>query len=100
MSNTSTHRTKNRKNTKLIKHITTRYIPYEDLVEILSEDGEAFLEGPFKRQTIWSAAKKLTVLVGKKVRYDRALLDVEGVAKLEGYSFSLEEESSSEISKP
>jgi len=100
VSNTSTHRTKNRKNTKLIKHITTRYIPYEDLVEILSEDGEAFLEGPFKRQTIWSAAKKLTVLVGKKVRYDRALLDVEGVAKLEGYSFSLEEESSSEISKP
>jgi len=99
VSTTSTHRTKNRKNTKLIKHITTRFIPYEDLVEILSEDGEAFLEGPFKRQTIWSAAKKLTLLVGKKVRYDKALLDVEGVAKLEGYSFALEEESSSETSK-
>ena len=96
----SIHRTKNKENKKIIKHITTRFIPYEDLVEVLSEDGEAFLEGPFKRQTIWSAAKKLTVLVGKKVRYDRALLDVEGVAKLEGYSISLEEESSSEISKP
>jgi len=95
----SIHRTKNKENKKIIKHITTRFIPYEDLVEVLSEDGEAFLEGPFKRQTIWSAAKKLTLMVGKKVRYDRALLDVEGVAKLEGYSFSLEEESSSEISK-
>ncbi len=95
----SIHRTKNKENTKLIKHITTRFIPYDDLVEVLKDDGEAFLEGPFKRQTIWKAAQKLSLMVGKKVRYDRALLEVEGVATLEGYAFALEEESSSESSE-
>ena len=87
----SIHRTKNQENNKLIKHITTRLIPYDDLAEVLSDDGEAFLEGPFKRQTIWNAAKKLSKMIGKKVRYDRALLEVEGVATLAGYSFALEE---------
>lgn len=91
----SIHRTKNQENHKLIKHITTRFIPYEDLVEVLSDDGEAFLEGPFKRQTIWYAAKKLSKMMGKKVRYDRALLKIEGVATLAGYSFALEESNES-----
>ncbi len=79
------------KNTELIILITTRFIPYDDLVEVLRSDGEAFLEGPFKRQTIWYAAKKLSKMIGKTVRYDRALLEVEGVATLAGYSFALEE---------
>jgi len=33
----------------------------------------------------------LSQLLGKKVRYDRALLRVDGVDVLEGYSFSIED---------
>jgi len=85
------HRTNEK---ELIRHITYRFIPYEELVEVLKNDGEAFLEDsderPLKRTTIWRAAKKLTKLVGKKVVYDRALLRVDGVDVLSGYAFSIE----------
>ena len=91
------HRTNEK---ELIRHITYRFIPYEELVEVLKNDGEAFLEDsderPLKRTTIWRAAKKLTKLVGKKVVYDRALLRVDGVDVLAGYAFSIEEAPGSE----
>jgi len=77
------HRIKDRKN--LLKHY--RIIPYSELVDILKEDGEAFLEGPFKRQTVWKAAKKLSELTGKKVVAERALLRLENGGSVEGYIF-------------
>jgi len=89
---TKVHRT-NKKNT--IKHIKSITIPYDEIISVLEQDGEAFLEGdsetPLKRQTIWKAAKRLSMALGKKVRYDRALLRVDGVDVLEGYSFSIED---------
>jgi len=60
----------------------------------LKNDGEAFLEDsderPLKRSTIWRAAKKLSLALGKNVRYDRSLLRIDGVDVLEGYAFSIE----------
>lgn len=86
------HRT-TKKNT--IKHIKSVTIPYDEIISVLEQDGEAFLEGnsenPLKRQTIWKAAKRLSKALGVKVRYDRALLRVDGVDVLEGYSFSIED---------
>ena len=83
----------NRKNT--IKHIKSVTIPYDEIISVLEQDGEAFLEGnsenPLKRQTIWKAAKRLSKALGRKVVYDRALLRVDGVDVLEGYSFSIED---------
>jgi hypothetical protein len=84
------HRTKD-------KIVVKRYriIPYNELVEILKEDGEAFfedsLEQPLKRGTVWRAARRLSEMVGKKVRADRALLRVGDESAIEGYSFSVEE---------
>lgn len=85
------HRTKGRNVLK-----TYRVIPYEEFSKILREDGEVFLEDtgdpPLRRQTVWRAAKKLAEMIGKKVRYDRALLQVEGGdAFFEGYLFSIED---------
>ena len=72
-------------------------IPYEEFAEVLRQDGEAFLEdpeeGPLKRQTVWKAAKKLSKMVGKRIRYDRALFQVDdGEVRLEGYAFSIAED--------
>ena len=82
------HRVKN----NVIKHY--RIIPYSELADVLKADGEAFLqttpEVPLKRSTIWKAARRLSQMIGKTVRYDRALLRVDGVDVLEGYSFSIE----------
>jgi hypothetical protein len=74
---------------------TYRVIPYAEFSKILKEDGEVFLEDtggpPLKRQTVWRAAKKLTKMVGKKVLYDRALLQMEDKDSFfEGYLFSIE----------
>ena len=86
------HRTNKR---ELIRHITYRFIPYEELLDVLKNDGEAFLEDsderPLKRSTIWRAAKKLSLALGKTVRYDRSLLRIDGVDVLEGYAFSIAE---------
>ena len=80
---------------KLIHHITYRFIPYEELVDVLKDDGEAFLEDsaerPLKRSTVWRAARKLSKMVGRPVHYDRALLKIDDAIALEGYAFSLEE---------
>ena len=84
------HRTKGKNVLK-----TYRVIPYEEFSKILNEDGQVFLEDtgdpPLRRQTVWRAAKRLTELVGKRVLYDRAALQVgDGDAYLEGYLFSIE----------
>jgi hypothetical protein len=91
------HKTKGK---PIIKYIRYRFIPYDELCEVLKSDGEAFLESngerPFKRSTMWKAAKKLSKMVGKTVRAERALLRVDGVDYLEGYSFSIEQPSESQ----
>ena len=70
-----------------------RIIPYKELAQILREDGEAFFEDShkqsLKRQTVWRAAQRLSEMVGKKVKAERALLRTQ-TGELEGYSFSLE----------
>jgi hypothetical protein len=86
MSTVKVHRVKNQKN--LIQYY--RIIPYSELVEILRDDGEAFLEGPFKRQTVWKAGRRLSEMLGKKVTAKRALLRLENGDSLEGYSFSVD----------
>lgn len=88
MSN-KVHRTKGK---EVIKHVKTVTIPYSEIIDVLNKDGEAFLEGPIKRQTVWYAAKKLSKALGQKVCYDRALLRIDGVDVLEGYSFALEDQ--------
>ncbi|MEM0111355.1 MAG: hypothetical protein QXK90_01170 [Candidatus Parvarchaeota archaeon] len=90
MSNLKVHRVKGK---SVIKRY--RMIPYADLVEVLRDDGEAFLEdgeGEYrlKRSTVWKAARRLSELVGKPVQVCRALLKV-GEETIEGYSFWVEE---------
>ena len=83
------HRVKN----NVVKHY--RIIPYQELADVLNDDGAVFLETtsdlPLKRSTVWKAARRLSEMVGRKVRYDRAFLRVDGVDVLEGYSFSIED---------
>ena len=76
-----------------------RFIPYDEMANILKEDGTAFLEQdndrPLKRQTMHKAAKKLSEMVGKKISYKRAFLRVgeENDPKAtyyEGYYFLVE----------
>jgi len=89
------HRTNNR---ELIKHIKSVTIPYNEIIKELEQDGEVFLEeddeNPLRRQTIWRAAKRLSSALGKPVRYDRALLRIDGVDVLHGFSFSIEDQRS------
>lgn len=81
-------------NGETIKHIKSVTIPYDEIIDVLKQDGEAFLEAdkenPLKRQTVWKAAKRLSSALGKKIRCDRALFRIDGVDALEGYSFSIE----------
>ena len=77
-----------------------RVIPYAELAEVLKKDDEAFLEDveegskeQLKRATIYKAARRLSVLVGRPVRVERAFFRiVQGPEKtaIPGYSFSLE----------
>jgi len=91
------HRTNNK---EVIKHIRSVTIPYNEIIEVLEKDGEAFLEAdndnPLRRQTIWKAARLLSQKMKKKIRYDRSLLRIDGVDVLEGYSFSIEEDPQSQ----
>lgn len=95
MSNTKVHKIQNKENLTKVRY---RLIPYEELAELLRKDEEAFLESdedrPLKRQTIKYAAKKLSQMIGKKVQYDRAVLRIDDLTILEGYSFSVEEQQS------
>jgi len=77
------------KDNSIVKHY--RFIPYGELVEVLEKDGEAFLEGPVKRQTVWKAARRLSELVGRKVVASRALYQIDEKLSLEGYSFYIKE---------
>ena len=80
---------------KIIKHIRQTFIPYEELADLLKDDGEAFLEDaeerPLKRQTLWYASKKLSKMIGREVLYCRALLRV-GDEHLEGYALSTKDQ--------
>lgn len=75
-----------------------RFIPYEEIAQVLMNGEDAFLEQdeerPLKRSTMWKAAKKLSKMVGEKVRYNRALFRIGDIDVLEGYAFSLEPQQS------
>ena len=90
-------------NGEVIKHIKSVTIPYDEIIDVLKQDGEAFLEAdeenPLKRQTVWKAAKRLSLALGRKVRYDRALFRIDEVDALEGYSFSFEEDQQAQPQK-
>jgi len=85
----SVHRVKDKN--RLVKRY--RFIPYDEIVEVIKGGDIAFLEGPFKRQTVWKAARKLSEMIGKKVKAERTLFRLPDGGSLEGYSFSVTEES-------
>ena len=72
-----------------------RLIPYKELVQVLKEGETAFLEDSseqkLKRQTVWKASRRLTVIVGKKVVAEKGFLKLENETNLEGYLFSVVE---------
>jgi len=81
------------------KEVVRRYrvIPYDELVDVLRRDDEAFLEEgegelKLKRGTVWKAARRLSELVGKPVRAERAFLRFPDGSVVAGYSFSVEKE--------
>jgi hypothetical protein len=79
-------------NVEVIKRY--RIIPYQELVAVLKDDGEAFLEDSdreLKRGTVWKAARRLSQLVGRRVRAGRAFLRFPDGTLIEGWSFSVEE---------
>ncbi|GAI50542.1 unnamed protein product, partial [marine sediment metagenome] len=67
MSNSRVHRIEDNKN--VIKRY--RIIPYSELVPILKKDDLVFLEDDpndrLKPGTVWKAARRLSVLVGRRV---------------------------------
>lgn len=79
---------------KNVEDVLPRYriIPYGELVEVLKNDGLAFLEDDpeqrLKRQTVWRACRKLSEMVGKQVRYKSAIINLKG-NPIEGYLLSL-----------
>jgi hypothetical protein len=82
------HRTKG-------KEVIRRYkiIPYEELVEVLRKDDEAFLEDSeeeLKRGTVWKAARRLSEVLGRRVVAGRAYLRLEDGTYIPGYCFYLE----------
>lgn len=70
-----------------------RLIPYGDLSEILKGGETAFLEDSaeqkLKRQTIWKAARKLSVMTKKTVVARRGVLKLKPGGNMEGYLFSV-----------
>ena len=71
-----------------------RIIPYQELVSVLKDDGEAFLEDTdreLKRATVWRAARKLSELVGRRVKANRAFLRYPDGTVIEGWSFYVED---------
>lgn len=73
-----------------------RRIPYKAMLPILRANEVAFLEdfkkqqGQFNRSTISNAAKKLSLMVGKKVVAERGLMKLNDGVSLEGYLFTTE----------
>lgn len=81
--------------TKGVAEVIKRYriIPYQELVKVLSDDGEAFLEDSgreLRRGTVWKAARRLSQLLGRPVRAGRAFLRFDDGTLIEGWSFWLE----------
>jgi hypothetical protein len=79
------HRTKG-------KEVIRRYriIPYEELAEVLKRDDEAFLEdseNELKRGTVWKAARKLSEMIGKPVKSEKAYLRFQDDTIIAGYAF-------------
>lgn len=77
---------------KVIRHF--KILPYNEIAQILKTPGETVFfenskEQPLKRQTMWKAAKKLTVMVGKKVVAQRGALKLNDEQALQGYLFSV-----------
>ena len=70
-----------------------KMIPYDDLKRILEVEGSAFLANPengaIKRQTIYNGAKRLSELLGKKVNYNAAIYEENGVQH-NGYILEVE----------
>jgi len=85
------HRVEDRNS--VIRHY--RLIPYKELVQVLKEGDTAFLEDSseqkLKRQTVWKASRRLTVIVGKRVVAEKGFLKLENETNLEGYLFSVVE---------
>lgn len=80
----------------VIRRFQHRLLPYGDLVDVLKTDGSAFIEDstdePLKRGTMWRSAKRLSELLGKKVKAERVIVRTEGQPEgLEGYLFSVED---------
>jgi hypothetical protein len=78
------------------KEVIRRYkiIPYEELVEVLRKDDEAFLEDgegelKLKRGTVWKAARKLSEMIGQPVKCERAYLRFKDGTTIPGYAFFL-----------
>ena len=81
------------------KSVFTRHyrkINYEEFASALRAGDAMFYENkkeePLKRQTIWKAAKKLSILVGKKVVAVYGEKELDGI-KQNGYLFTIEEKS-------
>ncbi|MEM2830967.1 MAG: hypothetical protein QXZ14_11990 [Candidatus Jordarchaeales archaeon] len=89
MSTLRVHRVKGKEVIKVY-----RLIPYGELLEVLREDGMAFLEDgarELKRGTVWRAARRLSEMLGKRVRVERAALRFEDGSYIEGWNFVREE---------
>jgi hypothetical protein len=84
------HRTNNKRVLR-----TFRFVPYDELSDVLKKEGEAFLEDsedrPLKRQTMYNAAKKLSKMLNRKVLHYRSYLQAEDGTTYEGYLFALED---------
>jgi hypothetical protein len=84
------------KDKNVIQHFKT--IPYKDIIEVLLDDGIAFLEQTepsLKRQTVWKAARRLSERLGKKVICRKRTLEIkdndETTDIMDGYLFEIEE---------
>jgi hypothetical protein len=72
-----------------------KLIPYGELSEILKSGETAFLEDSpnaeqkLRRQTIWKAAKKLSVMTGKPVVAQKGAMTLKPGGSMEGYLFSV-----------
>lgn len=87
--NLSVHRVRDKK--RLVRSF--RIIPYDDLAEILRDDGVAFFESsgepPLKRQTVWRAARRLSEMMKKQVIAEHCVYKIQNGKELEGYAFSV-----------
>ena len=64
-----------------------KIIPYDELQQVLHEEGKAFVED-INRKTAWGAASRLSTRMRKSVKAQAAILEVNG-GKVEGYFFKV-----------